>query len=366
MSLPTHLILILLVALQGALLGGVFLTIRYFQSPANRQLAITFFAVSISAINYSLLNSGMDNKWLVLCNDIMWEYLFPASLLLYFVHGLQHPLGKQKQRFYLFLPFIITLIVNIIIDFDLDFGLYRLGWVHNETILDIYYGIEEVGTLVFAIGTCIYSYWIVRHYPPEVATNWFKQFWWWSCGVVLLWILLWLLDQVPGWDVIGYVFAAIMILFTWVTYQGVLRFRLAEEKFEIRQILQERSGTAALSDSAANDNPHFQRLERLMQEQHLYREPDLSRDALAQKLGISNGYLSQQLSAMGTSFADYINHYRVEEVKLLLLDPAFAQYSLLAIGYEAGFNSKSTFYAAFKKATGLSPSAFREQAAQSS
>ena len=277
-----------------------------------------------------------------------------------------HPLAKNKQQWYLFLPFIITLLANLLIDLDVDFNLFQLDIVHNDAILDIYYAIEEVGTIVFAIGTCIYSYWVVKHYPPKVPSQWFRHFWWWSYGVIFFWILLWSLDKVPGLDVIGYIYAAVMVLFTWVTYQGVLRFRLAEEKFEIWQILGERTPIPTAPTSGADDNPHFQRLERLMKEQYIYREPDLSRDTLAQKLGISNGYLSQQLSAMNTSFADYINSYRVEEVKQLLLDPAFQQYSLLAIGYEAGFNSKSTFYAAFKKATGLSPSAFREQAKQTS
>ena len=165
---------------------------------------------------------------------------------------------------------------------------------------------------------------------------------------------------------VGLVFVATMAFSSWVTYQGVLRFRLAEEKFEIRQILEEHEASPPKGEIKTTTNPHLQRLEVLMQEQHLYRDPELSRDTIAQKLGISSGYLSQQLSKDGTRFSDYINTYRIEEVKQLLVDPAFQQYSLLAIGYEAGFNSKSTFYAAFKKATGVSPSTFREKALQES
>ena len=109
-------------------------------------------------------------------------------------------------------------------------------------------------------------------------------------------------------------------------------------------------------------NIYFHRLEQLMQRDHLYRDPQLNRDIVAEKLGISSGYLSQQLSACsGINFSEYINQYRVAEVKRLLLDPTFKTYSLLAIGYEAGFNSKSTFYATFKKVTGLSPSVYQTQ-----
>lgn len=364
--MPIPYILVLFVALQGILLASVFLLVPYFRSRANRHLAYTFLAVSVSGINYALLNSGYDNKWLILSNDLMWEYLFPATLLLYFVYGLRHPLGEQWQRWILYAPFFVTLVVNALIDFDMDFGLYRLRWVHDETILDTYYAIEEVGTIVFAIGTFTFARHIVKSYPPRVPTNWFKLFWWWSTSVILLWILLWLVSTLTIADFAGFVYAAVMALFSWVTYQGVLRFRLAEEKFEIRQILDEKPVETQKGALQTDDNPHLLRLEELMQVQHLYRDPELSRDTIAQKLGISNGYLSQQLSKTGTSFSDYINQHRVEEVKQLLLDPAFQQYSLLAIGYEAGFNSKSTYYSAFKKVTGLSPSAFRAQAQMSS
>ena len=364
MPLPIPYLLILLVALQGFLLAGIFLAVPYFRSIANRYLAYTFIAVGISAVTYSLLSAGVENNWLILVNDIMWEYLFPATLLLYFIHALGHPLATDRARWYLLIPFWLTLIINVIIDFDVDFNWYHLNWVHHEPLISTYYTIEEVGSLLFTLASCFVSYRIVQNFSPPVPTRWFKQFWWWSTGVIVFWVFLWLLYELVSVDFIGVIYAAVMLLFTWVTYQGVLHFKLAEEKFEIRQILDHRAPSPTEQQDSSNENPHFERLEQLMSQEHLYRNPELSRDLLAQKLGISNGYLSQQLSSMGTSFSDYINQYRVEEVKLLLVDPAFRPYSLLAIGYEAGFNSKSTFYAAFKKNTGLSPSAFREQAAQ--
>ncbi len=365
--MPISYLLVLLISLQGFFLAAIFLLVPYFRSQANRHLAYTFLTVGITGINHAFLNSGYENPWLTLSNDIMWEYLFPATLLLYFVYGLKHPLGSQWQRWLLYFPFLITLVINIVIDLDMDFGLYHLSWVDDESLVNTYYAIEEVGMFVFVIGTCTYSWYIVKNNPPKVPTTWFRYFWWISTSVILLWVILWLVLTITQTDFIGLIYAAIMAFFTWVTYQGVLRFRLAEEKFEIRQILEEQVVEIKQENEAqATENPHLLRLEELMRQKHMYRDPELSRDMIAQKLGISNGYLSQQLSKNGIRFSDYINAYRVEEVKQLLVDPAFQQYSLLAIGYEAGFNSKSTFYAAFKKATGVSPSTFREKAIQES
>jgi AraC-like DNA-binding protein len=61
----------------------------------------------------------------------------------------------------------------------------------------------------------------------------------------------------------------------------------------------------------------------------------------------------------GDNFASFINNYRVEAVKKMILDSDFENYSLLAIGLESGFTSKTTFYDAFKKATGMTPNSFR-------
>ena len=62
----------------------------------------------------------------------------------------------------------------------------------------------------------------------------------------------------------------------------------------------------------------------------------------------------------GSNFSDYINSYRVEEAKKLLADTTFDNYTIVAVGLECGFNSKSTFYNAFKKFTGVTPTVYKK------
>ncbi|WP_407920992.1 helix-turn-helix domain-containing protein [Flavobacterium cellulosilyticum] len=64
---------------------------------------------------------------------------------------------------------------------------------------------------------------------------------------------------------------------------------------------------------------------------------------------------------MGYNFLDYINLLRVEKVKKYLIKSDYSSYTIVAIGLECGFNSKSTFYTAFKKFTNVTPSEFKEQ-----
>jgi AraC-like DNA-binding protein len=59
------------------------------------------------------------------------------------------------------------------------------------------------------------------------------------------------------------------------------------------------------------------------------------------------------------NFYNFVNSYRVEESKTLLTSPKHQHLSMLGIAFEAGFNSKTAFYTAFKKMTGVSPTEFK-------
>ncbi|MCK5705613.1 MAG: AraC family transcriptional regulator, partial [Cyclobacteriaceae bacterium] len=64
---------------------------------------------------------------------------------------------------------------------------------------------------------------------------------------------------------------------------------------------------------------------------------------------------------LNRNFYDFINGYRVEEVKRRLADQESEKYSLLAIAFDSGFNSKSAFNTIFKKLTNTTPSQYRKQ-----
>lgn len=81
---------------------------------------------------------------------------------------------------------------------------------------------------------------------------------------------------------------------------------------------------------------------------------------VSEHLGMTEHHLSQAINQVcGKNFFELINEFRVEEVKRLLVDPEKATYTVLAVGFEAGFNNKSSYNKAFKTVTGMTPSEYR-------
>jgi AraC-like DNA-binding protein len=100
-------------------------------------------------------------------------------------------------------------------------------------------------------------------------------------------------------------------------------------------------------------------LNNLMQDEKLYKNPNIKLNDIALKLGISSHLLSQLLNDnVGKSFSEFINEYRVEEAKLLIKNNN--KFTLEAIGFDAGFSSKSNFYTTFKKTVGITPAQFKK------
>jgi AraC-like DNA-binding protein len=98
-----------------------------------------------------------------------------------------------------------------------------------------------------------------------------------------------------------------------------------------------------------------------MTKQQPYRDPDLTLSRLADQLDTTPHKLSEVLNAeLSQTFYDFVNGYRVEEVRRRLADTESTQLNVLTLAMDAGFSSKSTFNQVFKKLTGQTPSTYRK------
>jgi AraC-like DNA-binding protein len=101
------------------------------------------------------------------------------------------------------------------------------------------------------------------------------------------------------------------------------------------------------------------KLERVMTENELFKNPNLKVNDVAREINVSGHQLSQLLNNnLSKNFTLFVNEYRINEAcKILSEDTNF---TIDAISFEVGFNSKSTFFATFKKLKGMTPSTFQQ------
>lgn len=104
------------------------------------------------------------------------------------------------------------------------------------------------------------------------------------------------------------------------------------------------------------------RLLQLMEGEKPYLDPRVTIQKMARELGVTREDLSGVINKeMYMNFNNFLNKYRVAEAKERLRDPEENRYVILKVAYDVGFNSKSSFNAAFKKFTNMSPSQYRKK-----
>lgn len=105
-------------------------------------------------------------------------------------------------------------------------------------------------------------------------------------------------------------------------------------------------------------------IEQAFKMDKIYRNNTLGLDDLSEHIQQNRYKVSQVINTyFAKNFYTFLNDYRIKEAKYLLAsDPGL---SVKAIMFEVGFNSKNSFYTAFKKNTGVSPNDFRSSAAYS-
>ena len=108
------------------------------------------------------------------------------------------------------------------------------------------------------------------------------------------------------------------------------------------------------------------KLNSLMVEKELYLNNEINLPFLSEEMNVTTHQLSYIINkGFNHNFFQFINTYRVEKAKKLLLDSSSDKLSILGIAYESGFNSKTTFNTTFKKITNQTPSEFKKQRSNS-
>jgi len=349
---------ILLGCFQGLLIACVFIFNKKFQKRTNYILAISLISLALLGVNQVIYNLNLKAtypiikylpiRYTILCGIILYYYIL-------FTIKVEHKYNKRDSliiSFFLFF-FLLDLVLFGIYLYSPEFVL-AYNEVHN-----IYLKIKELTSVFFSFIVLLWGFRKLHLLDREdtLTSKETNRLLWLRNNTIAVFIV-WAVWAIPEtysvfsgktfwWTYYPTCIGLITLIF-WLGFYVILKreYFIAPPP----NILSEKTET------------HYKNLLRLMQTEKLYKNPNLTLDLLAQKTHLSKGYLSQIINQKSNKkFSEFINIYRIAEVKENLADPKYAHYSILGIGLEAGFKSKSTFNAAFKKVTGQTPSAFKKK-----
>lgn len=202
-----------------------------------------------------------------------------------------------------------------------------------------------------------------RNWAPEekaMIRRWLKRL----LLILLLFDLLWMATVSPLMAVLGdekyYLIEIAAVIFVyWIGYAGYHRGRII-------YISQQKKVRSYLDNFEAGEiERSVAALELAMRQDKLYLDPELSLNNLAVHLDITPKLLSSVLNqVLQKGFSEYVNAWRVEAVKRMILDPDKRHLTITGIAYDCGFNSQPTFQRAFKAGTGQTPSDYMRNAIQ--
>lgn len=362
---------------QGIVLGVVILKSSLFNSKSNKYLAYLLFALSMVLLNYVFELEGAFKSYPLLCflDYIEWIFLLPVFIFQFIINRIDDTV-KNRQRTYLYyIPFVYSSTFVILYHLNDILGIYKITG-SGIFIINILRLIQLLFAFIIILFPPFYSYFMIRHLKDPQEKKWVITL------LTTLYLLLstWLITYMTGFffgidisSTMSVLALSATFIMHWTAYIGIYKYKLAKNKDAVYHFLNNDSAVLSpnlsivedsipqeYKESITADNLYFQKLELLCKDEHIYTDSTLNREKVAEKLGISAGYVSQIVNTItGDNFAHYINQYRVEAVKEMISDPEYENYTLLTMGLESGFTSKTTFYKAFKKVTGQTPNEYK-------
>lgn len=324
-------------------------------------------AVTLNSLQYYLRDVGYISYWTLMGIWYLPYATLNCTLLYLYTKTLLIPEYKipLKDKL-LFIPFVF---------FFLSTTVYKILLFKNPLNENIKVNYEnfanfhEIFAVFYSLFLVAMSYRIVLHYQKN-SRNYNSSIVqpkviWLKVTLILLFLVVfiyaYLMLKVVLHPQIPVNFYALWIsnsfMIYWLGHIGIYKYGIQQERQNIRKYSLETRVEVVIDKEK---NTTINSFEKLIIEDKRFLDSQLSLETIASELEVSKGHLSRLInSELSTSFTEYINLLRVEEAKSHLVNPDFLNYTLAAIGLEAGFNSKSTFYSTFKKTTGLTPLQFK-------
>lgn len=342
--------------------------VRKVNTTANKVLAAIIILPAFAFfINYLIVIDFIEDvPWLLGFNI---SFFWAPFVLWYVKLMLKQEVHINASKF----PHAIPMVLNIV------FGIY-VACQPESYITTLVTGIkngifpwqiEALNSmmLVQILSYLGYSFYLVRNWKAEhddqelmlLKIKWLKQF---LSVLLVLNVLLVLSYTVFSPVEVDYYVVPILydVFYFWVVYKSFSSSGLFSDFTYNINIKEEVVNKEKYQGSVLKQEQviHYKNvLSTYMERDEPYLNQELTLNKLAVDTAIPLHHLSQLINQeYGRNFFDFVNTYRIEKAKFLMKDPSTRHLTLEAIGSAAGFGSPTAFYRAFKKLTGITPSAY--------
>lgn len=358
-SFDTWTSLFLFVALQAVFVFIVLFNLKRGNQTANKLLGLLLLAFALILICYVVFWTGYYvpypyfNSWY-----IPLLYLSAPLFYLYLVCIIEDRSLTRKDYFHFIAPFLILVLLSPLLisvyvaepqDLRANFSdVILLGT--NPILQIIYIGIYVVLS---------YRLYYATRVEESYLNTWFQyilaSFAGYYITIVTYYILINFSFFNPTWD---YMISLAMSFFVFVvSFLGYIYPQALSGK-----PLSSIANPFKYKNSGLTENAELQLKKQLidcMERQELYKY-QLSLEELASKLNSNRHNVSLVINKyFEGNYFEFLNRYRIDHVKKLLLLPELTDTPIIQLAYDAGFNNKVSFNKAFKKYTGVTPMTYR-------
>ena len=347
--------------IQGLFMASLFLLSKKKAYLPNRYLGGFILTFSVMLAFFIAYWHSLQFRYLHINYSLI---TIPYLLGPFFFAYIQSLMNGTKLRLLHFLPFVLVFLVYAPFYFHseewkLEYFRQEIHLLPVNRFINLFFGYGQFLSLAF------YAFLTFRLFKQNSDLLkgrrglWIKRLFYFFIGTVILFIIGALgITHFSISRIVDYILVFIMSSFAYsISMVSFLNPNLFEQKVLDKPLKYPRSSMTTDEAKSIIDM-----IELLMKKEEPYLEESFRLEGLANLIGIPSHQVSQALNQFyQISFTDLINQYRIEKAKTMLSPSSLKHLTIEAIAYEVGFSSRATFYRAFKKFNGVSPSAFIQQ-----
>lgn len=346
--------------LFGAIVLGVFSIFFFRKKSIELFLALFILVLALFGLKFQMFGTSYGLALGIETAFIPISFLLFLGPLLYF-HSknlLVDNFTIQKLGWLHLVPGIAVFMYYLFMYFSTES--FRQGHLHTEfdpyvVILEQFFGVISL-VIYMGLSNQFISNLNGNSDRKKVEIKWLIRFYYLTYALILVWMVNLTINAI----FFEMKTATITYFSLWVTF-CVFMYWIGIEVFRNEKVLILKNFNTKKVDSVELQKFKL-KIQKIMEGDKPYTDPNLTLRKLAEYLEMNPKQLSGLINvSFQKNFYTYINEFRLEEVKKLLIDKDTGHLTIVAIAEKAGFNSKSTFNSYFKKETGMTPKQYKSQ-----